>query len=167
MFTSTAEFLAVWKHQSEGTQKYLDTLTDSSLRHQPASSERTLARDAWHIVTTVAEMTGRTGLKLDGPHHEAPIPKSAKEIADSYRQLSTSLAEQVKKNWKDETLLIEDDMYGSMWKRGLTLRILIDHEIHHRGQLSILMRQAGLKVPGIFGPSLEEWSQHGMKPPEI
>jgi len=167
MFKSTAEFIAAWKQNSEGTQKYLDTLTDSSLHHKSASGERTVARAAWHIVTTVAEMTGRTGLKLNGPHHEAPIPETAKEIADGYRQLSSSLINQIKENWKDDTLQVEDDMYGSMWKRGLTLRILIDHEIHHRGQLSVLMRQASLKVPGIFGPSLEEWSQHGMKPPEV
>jgi hypothetical protein len=25
-----------------------------------------------------------------------------------------------------------------------------------------LMRQAGLKVPGVYGPSREEWSQFGM-----
>jgi hypothetical protein len=63
--------------------------------------------------------------------------------------------EEVTKNWKDETLQIVDEMYGEKWPRGLTLRILIDHEIHHRGQMTVLMRQAGLKVPGIMGPSRE------------
>jgi uncharacterized damage-inducible protein DinB len=26
-----------------------------------------------------------------------------------------------------------------------------------RGQLTVLMRQADLKVPGVYGPSKEEW----------
>ncbi|MEP0827236.1 MAG: DinB family protein [bacterium] len=167
MFTRIEDFLATWKQHSSGTQRYFDALTDSSLQQKSAAGERTIARAAWHIVTSLSEMAGRTGLKLSGPSESAPIPKTAKEITEGYRQLSHSLAEEVRKNWNDASLQVEDDMYGSNWKRGLTLRIIIDHEIHHRGQLSILMRQAGLKVPGIFGPSLEEWSQHGMKPPEI
>ncbi|MCK4657684.1 MAG: hypothetical protein KAT85_11650, partial [candidate division Zixibacteria bacterium] len=39
--------------------------------------------------------------------------------------------------------------------------------IHHRGQMTVLMRQAGLKVPGVYGPSMEEWEHFGMKKPEI
>lgn len=167
MFSRVDDFLATWKQHSNGTQKYLDALTDDSLHQKSAAEERTVARAAWHIVTSLSEMAGRTGLKLSGPSESSPIPKTAKEIADGYRSLSDSLAEEVRKNWKDATLQVEDDMYGSNWKRGLTLRIIIDHEIHHRGQLSVLMRQAGLKIPGIFGPSLEEWTQHGLKPPEV
>ena len=33
--------------------------------------------------------------------------------------------------------------------------------------MTILMRQAGLKVPGVMGPSREEWSQLGMKAPLV
>ncbi|HBP64402.1 MAG TPA: hypothetical protein DD730_09030 [Desulfosporosinus sp.] len=58
-------------------------------------------------------------------------------------------------------------MYGETWTNGHTLRALIDHQIHHRGQITVLMRQAGLKVPGIYGPSREDWRQMGMKPPRI
>jgi uncharacterized damage-inducible protein DinB len=40
------------------------------------------------------------------------------------------------------------------------------HEIHHRAQMTVLMRQAGLKVPGLYGPAKEEWSQYNMPPME-
>lgn len=43
-------------------------------------------------------------------------------------------------------------MYGEIWARGLTLFYLITHQAHHRGQMTVLMRQAGLPVPGIYGP---------------
>jgi uncharacterized damage-inducible protein DinB len=33
---------------------------------------------------------------------------------------------------------------------------LVRHLIHHRGQLIVLMREAGLIVPGVYGPSREE-----------
>ncbi|MCK6259572.1 DinB family protein [Fictibacillus sp. KIGAM418] len=47
-------------------------------------------------------------------------------------------------------------MYGEKWENGLTLYILNCHQIHHRGQMTVLMRLAGLKVPGVYGPSIEE-----------
>lgn len=51
-------------------------------------------------------------------------------------------------------------MYGMKWEKGFTLQILMHHEIHHRGQMTVLMRQEGLKNPGIMGPSKEEWEQN-------
>jgi uncharacterized damage-inducible protein DinB len=58
-------------------------------------------------------------------------------------------------------------MYGEKWKRAQTLASLVFHQIHHRGQMTVLMRQAGLKVPGIYGPAREEWSAWGMSPPAV
>ena len=47
------------------------------------------------------------------------------------------------------------------WTKGQALSVLLVHQIHHRGQMTVLMRQAGLKVPGIYGPALEEWERYG------
>ena len=44
---------------------------------------------------------------------------------------------------------------------GLVVFYLIAHQGHHRGQMTVLMRQAGLVVPGIYGPSREEWAAFG------
>jgi len=145
----------------------LAALTDPSLSQSVASDHRTIGRLAWHIATSIPEMMTRLGLKFEGIDHEAPVPKTAAEIQKAYNVAAGTLIDQVSKNWNDDTLKIVDDMYGEKWARGLTLRILIDHEIHHRGQLTVLMRQAGLKVPGIMGPSFEEWNQYGMKPPQV
>ncbi len=55
-------------------------------------------------------------------------------------------------------------MYGQEWKNSFSLWALVTHQIHHRGQMTVLMRQAGLKVPGLYGPAKEEWEAMGMKP---
>ena len=78
-----------------------------------------------------------------------------------------SLAEQIRSRWDDASLAVTDDMYGETWPRGLTLSILIHHQAHHRGQMTVLMRQAGLKVPGVYGPAREEWAAYGAPPPAI
>ena len=91
----------------------------------------------------------------------ATCPASSGEIASAFETAARSVAAQVSENWTDETLLLEDEMYGETWSRGMTLFYLIAHQGHHRGQMTVLMRQAGLSVPGIYGPSKEEWAAFG------
>jgi len=55
---------------------------------------------------------------------------------------------------------------GQTWKQGDVLSSLILHQAHHRGQMTVLMRQAGLAVPGIYGPAKEEWAAMGMAAPK-
>lgn len=167
MFTKLKHFQRAWAYESESTLKVLRALTDESLAQAVAPQERTLGRIAWHLTTSVPEMMERTGVKLAGPAADAPLPRSAAAIAEGYEKLAKSLADELARSWNDETLQIVDEMYGEKWKRGITLNVLITHQAHHRGQMTVLMRQAGLKVPGVYGPAREEWAGMGAAPPEI
>ena len=167
MYRRLDDFLEQWRQLRESTQKILDALTDESLAQPVADDHRTLGRIAWHLVQTIPEMLGRTGLRPEGPAEDVPVPTSAAEIADAYRTASASLADQVKEQWTDASLEVEDEMYGSKWKRGFTLTALVEHEIHHDGQMTVLMRQAGLKPPGNYGPAKEDWSKMTMEPPAV
>ncbi len=156
MLTSIAQFSQIWKHESEATARFLAVLTDASLAQRITPRDRSLGDLAWHLATSIPEMMAWTGLKVAGGDHHAPPPGSADAIRDAYLQAAGSLLEQVRLHWTDETLKVEDEMYGERWQRGLTLQALVFHEIHHRGAMSVLMRQAGLTVPGIYGPNREE-----------
>ena len=166
MYYKIEDFLNDWEYEREATLKMLTNLTDESLNQRVTQQGRSLGFLAWHITISIGEMMARTGLKVDAPDENSDAPSSALEIKTTYNAASASLEEEIKCNWKDETLSIEDDMYGQKWKRGVTLGILITHQTHHRGQMTVLMRQAGLKVPGIYGPSYEEWATMGMEPPK-
>ena len=167
MFAKLVHFEKAWSFESEATVKLLKLLTDASLAQAVTPRDRTLGRLAWHITTSIPEMMGRTGLELSGPAYNAPMPKTAAEIEAGYEQAARSLLEQVKELWTDETLSVTDEMYGEQWKRGFTLAVLINHQTHHRGQMTVLMRQAGLKVAGIYGPAREEWAAMGMEAPSV
>lgn len=162
MFRRIDDFDAVWRNEREGTLKTLRALNDASLGQQVSSGGRTLGRIAWHIVVTLGEMGGASGLKVEAPEEKAPQPATAAAIADAYHAASESLATTVKQTWSDSDLLVEIDMYGERWTRGKALWALVAHEIHHRAQMTVLMRQANLRVPGIYGPSKEEWVSYGM-----
>ncbi len=164
MYTSISKFLKDWHYESDSTMKMINNLTDESLNQKVTPEGRTLGFIAWHLAQTIPEMMGKTGLKIDGPAENSAVSKSAKEIKDVFERASNSFMEQLKKDWMDDTLLTEDDMYGEKWQRGMTLLYLMLHQAHHRGQMSVLMRQAGLKVPGVYGPSKEEWAAYGMEP---
>ncbi|MEP0815416.1 MAG: DinB family protein [bacterium] len=167
MFRRIEDFLKVWTEESANTCKIFAALTDESLGQAVADGHRTLGRMAWHITLTLGEMIARTGLQVDAPPEDAPVPAASEEIFRAYSSASDAIAKAVQSEWTDETLDVEDDMYGETWKRGFTLFVLVTHEVHHRGQMTVLMRQAGLPVPGVYGPSKEEWVNYGADPPEV
>jgi uncharacterized damage-inducible protein DinB len=164
---SIAEFEEMWTLESNGTRKLLAELTDRSLAQAVAKDHRTLGRLAWHITTSVGEMMNRCGLHVGGPAEDAPVPATAAAIRAGYDEAACSLLAEMKAKWTDASLLVEDEMYGQRWKRAATLAALVAHQTHHRGQMTVLMRQAGLKVSGVYGPSKDEWAAMGASPPEI
>lgn len=166
MFTSIDQFKDVWKQETTNTTKILDALTDESLAKPEHDNIRTLGREAWHLVTTYPEMCARFDIITKGVGAHDPVPSSAGEIADAYKMVTSSVFKAVS-GWSDADLQTEDDMYGETWKRGKSLFVVLLHEIHHRAQMTILMRLAGLKVPGLYGPSKEEWVNYGMQAPEV
>lgn len=53
---------------------------------------------------------------------------------------------------------------GEIFRRRVTTSFP-PYQIHHRGQMTVLMRQTGLKVSDVNGPSREEVADIGMKTP--
>ena len=165
MIRTMNDFFKSYNNVRNSTLAIFDSLTDDNLKQAIVDGHRTLAEIAWHIVVTTAEMMNRTGLELSSIDEESPPPATAAEIVDGYRKVSQELTEALKFKWSDETLLETDNMYGQDWARGTTLQILLNHEIHHRGQMTVLLRQAGAMVKGTMGPSKDEWEKFGMDLP--
>ncbi|ULT54740.1 DinB family protein [Neobacillus drentensis] len=167
MFTSINEFSQEWNQEAASTQKVLDALTDESLQQPVSTEDRTLGRIAWHIVTSTPGMVNEFGITITNVENADSTPASAQDIADTFRRVSADVVEQVQNQWTDESLQEMQNVFGMTMPKAATLSLLIKHIIHHRGQMTVLMRQAGLPVPGIYGPSREEWSQIGMEAPAL
>jgi len=164
MYRKIEDFEADWAQESEATLRVLRALTDASLAQRVSPEGRSAGRLAWHVATSIAEMAEQAGLKgVEGnADDKAPTPGRASEIVEGYELAAHTFADAVRSQWSDDDLREEIPMYGDMWSKGLTLSILIRHQAHHRGQLTVLMRQAGLTVPGCYGPAREEWAAMGM-----
>jgi len=157
MFRTLDDFLAVWTHETGATLKILRALTAASLPTPVAPGGRTLGFLAWHCVTTLPEMMRHAQLPVAGPAHDAPPPPLA-DLVRTYEDCARSIAEALPQRWTDAMLLERIPMYGEQWPRGTVLFSLVVHQAHHRGQMTVLMRQAGLAVPGVYGPAREEWA---------
>ena len=166
MYHKINDFLTEWEYESNSTIQVFKNITDEILLKKDFENIRSISILCWHITITLSEMMNRTGLSVIGPDEHSIPPDHIEEIIRVYQESAKSVSDQVGTKWRDEILTEEVDMYGENWKKGVVLSILIRHQAHHRGQLTILMRQAGLKVPGVYGPSKEEWLGMNLTAPE-
>ncbi|WP_144548204.1 DinB family protein [Bacillus sp. X1(2014)] len=167
MYTSIAEFIEEWNQEASSTQKVLDVLTDQSLQQEVSPEDRTLGRIAWHVVESTPGMLNEFGITVEHVGNGDVVLTSAKTIADTFRKVTADTIEAVKQQWTDASLTEMKNVFGMEMPKGVTLSLLIKHIIHHRGQMTVLMRQAGLTVPGVYGPAREEWIHMGMKAPVL
>ena len=154
MFTSIKHFLEIWDVETKSSLACFNNLTDESLSKDLVHEYRTIERTANHIVDCTASIPSAATLPVAGYEKQHYSTKAA--ILEAYIK-NTDAVKQAVSNWTDEELLIEIPMYGETWTKGFALWVTFVHEVHHRGQLTVLMRMAGLKVPGVYGPAKEEW----------
>jgi uncharacterized damage-inducible protein DinB len=162
MYRRIVDFQEDFAQENQATLKVINALSDASLGQRVTPEGRSIGRLVWHIVGTLHEMPASAGLATGAAEAEAPVPATAAEIASAYERAAAAVRAAVDGAWSDADLDGEIALYGESWKRGRVLSALIRHEAHHRGQITVLMRQAGLPVPGVYGPAREEWAAYGM-----
>lgn len=162
MYCSIEDFVVQWKTEESATLKIFESVYDEVLNHKANEDMRSLGRLALHITQTLTEMPHKAGLVDEDKLENMPIPESMLEIINTYKQCSALLLGELEKRWKDDDLTRTIEIYGEQWECRKVLSVLVLHQVHHRGQMTALMRMLGLKVPGIYGPAKEEWSKYGM-----
>lgn len=167
VYRTIAEFANEWSQETALTQRVLDVLTDESLEQEVWSGGRTLGRIAWHIVVSIPGLLNNSGVAVEAVEPGTEVPTSATHIAETFREVRANAVAKVQQQWTDESLTQVQNFFGRNLTNAAILSMLIKHMIHHRGQLTVLMRQAALPVPGVYGPSKEEWSRLGQNPPTI
>ena len=164
MYRKIEDFINTWKTEEEATLKIFSNIKDEHLTKTVSANTRSLGRLAWHITQTLTEMGSKVEL-IDNDYLDSkPIPESTSQIIEDYKKYCDELAINLKAKWTDEDLSLKMDLFGQSWERGRILEMLVNHQIHHRAQMTVIMRLLGLPVPGIYGPSKEEWSGFGMAP---
>lgn len=153
MYQSKEDFLNVYRQEGNLTLACLKELTDESLEQAVSDKDRTLGEIAWHITTSVGGFGKLAGLNFDGPQFDSEQPATAKEIQEAYQQVFESTLKAYEESLTDENFKENGEFFGRQMPKNEFLYTFIIHQTHHRGQMTVLMRQADLRVPSIYGPS--------------
>ncbi len=152
-------FRTVWNMEAGLTTKLLEALPIDQYDFRPDPGGRSLGEMAWHL----SEIEGYISYGIAKgavTFQEAPPnlqrPREVRLLAPGYRRVHeeavTRLADLAETQldreipFADRRMPLRDILWGT----------ILMHEIHHRGQLSLLCRLAGGTPPGIYGPNREE-----------
>ncbi|TKC19137.1 DinB family protein [Robertmurraya kyonggiensis] len=167
MYTTISDILKEWNREAMLTEKVFEGLTDESLNQKVYPEGRTLGRIAWHITTGLPEYLAEFGLKIDLVENSADVPTSAEVIKVTLRDVCEKAAIALEQQWTDESLKMVQNAFGRQETNAQIVMGLIKHNAHHRGQMTVLLRQAGIKPFGVYGPPKEDWSQLGVENPPL
>lgn len=154
MYRKAADFVGDWQGNAKGTLRVMQAITEDKKTTLIVEGHNSLEWLAWHLVSVAGAFGQFAGLQVPAPGPDMKTPATIEEIAHMYEQVIEAYTNEVG-TLTDEQMLEEVQAFGGTMPRGQLLRLVIDHQTHHRGQMTVLLRQAGLKVPPVMGPTQE------------
>jgi uncharacterized damage-inducible protein DinB len=155
------------EHEFAMTRKMLEQVPEEKLSWKPHNKSMTLGRLAGHVAEmpswalhTLAHDSYDITPKADGSydaHWMTSRDETLRKFDDWRTEALSSLKrasdEDFEKNWS----LTSNGHTLLAMPRGAVFRtVVMNHMIHHRGQLSVYLRLNGVPVPGMYGPSADE-----------
>jgi uncharacterized damage-inducible protein DinB len=125
--------------------------------YRPHADSRSAFELAWHIVSTEIKYLDAIAAGVF-PHDLQPAPDGVREPPDViawYRERFDPAVTRLETTSGDDLLRMVD-FYGIRTFPAIgLLQLILNHTIHHRGQLSTYLRPMGAKVPSLYGPSYD------------
>jgi uncharacterized damage-inducible protein DinB len=148
--------------EAQTTRRVLERVPDERLGWKPHDRSMSLGQLALHVATvpgTIAELSQTSPFPL--PEFQQPSAASAAELVpaldDSVARARTILRRLDESDLAKVWRVVDGSREVMAIPVGAMLRsIMLNHWYHHRGQLSVYLRQVGVPVPSIYGPSADE-----------
>jgi len=156
--------LAELSHEGATTRRLLERLPQDRLGWQPHPKSMTLGRLATHI----AEIPGWVGSIVEKDEFDVGasghVPATVGSVAEIIAMFDKSVAtatETLKRQSNDRLLAKwqlkkNGQLVVEMPRLGMVRSFLMNHLIHHRGQLSVYLRLQNVPLPSIYGPTADE-----------
>jgi uncharacterized damage-inducible protein DinB len=149
----------VWDREAKKTVELLKMLPAGQYDFRPDAGGRSLGELAWHLAELDAYISFGIANGAFTPDAKPPNikrPMTIEALAPGYERIHNEAVERLK-NLKPADLEQEMTFFDrSSTVSALLWDAMLLHSIHHRGQLSLLVRLAGGVVPGMFGPTREQ-----------
>lgn len=149
--------------EAQNTRKALERAPEEHLGWKPHPKSMTLGRLASHIAEIpgwVAPTLNSDELVLDGSF-KALDSTSKTEILKAFdeglEQAKSAMAGYPNDKLMQDWALKQGDKVMFKMPRIQVFRgFILNHTVHHRGQLTVYLRLKDLPVPSIYGPSADE-----------
>jgi uncharacterized damage-inducible protein DinB len=150
------------EQEAQTTRRVLARVPDNQLTWRPHKKARTLGELALHVaIVPGAVATLAAQPQMQAPQFIDPSPNSASELIPALDE-SIAKAKSVLTGMDDATLnatfrMMQGEREVFAIPRVVMLRsIMLNHWYHHRGQLTAYLRELGVPIPSIYGPSADE-----------
>ena len=149
--------------EAKTTRRVLERVPNDKLGWKPHPKSMSLGQLALHIAETPGVIAGFVAgptMELPGNFQQAEAGSTG-EVMSAF-EASLTRAKGVLAGLDDQTLLSTWTMTRagktmlSMPRLSMVRGILLNHWYHHRGQLSVYLRELDVPVPSIYGPSADE-----------
>jgi uncharacterized damage-inducible protein DinB len=151
------------EQEAQTTRRVLERVPDNQLAWRPHEKARTLGELALHVAMVpggVAELVASQSM-AQAPQFTDPSPKSASELIPTLDE-SIAKAKRVLGDMDDAALMAtwrlmrgERELFA-VPRVAMLRSIMLNHWYHHRGQLTVYLRELGIPIPSIYGPSADE-----------
>jgi uncharacterized damage-inducible protein DinB len=156
--------LAELDHEAATTRRLLERLPEPQLGWKPHEKSMALGRLATHI----AEIPGWVGSIVDKDEFDVGVggyvPPVVGRVADIVAMFdrNVAMAKTALQRQSTERLLASwqlkknGQVVVQMPRLAMVRSLLMNHLIHHRGQLSVYLRLQNVPLPSIYGPTADE-----------
>ena len=149
--------LPALKAEHSMTRAVIAAIPPERAGYRPHSDSRSAFDLAWHIVSAEIKYLDAIAAGVF-PHDLRPLPEDLRGPADVlawYTERFDPAVRRLETTSGDELLRMVD-FYGlRTFPAIVLLQLILNHTIHHRGQLSTYLRPMGAKVPSLYGPSYD------------
>jgi uncharacterized damage-inducible protein DinB len=157
------ELVQELEQEAQATRRVLERVPQEKLHWKPHPKSMTLGQLAMHVANlpgAIAEISTRPSFDV-----QTPIPRpGANSTSEVLRVFDESMgrARTHLRSMRDAELATPWRMMNGnqeLWAipRAAFLRsVMLNHWYHHRGQLTVYLRETGALVPAVYGDSADE-----------
>jgi uncharacterized damage-inducible protein DinB len=159
-----APFVAELQQEAAATRKLLERLPAEKLSWRPHPKSMTLGQLAQHVATTpsipknmlVSDTFDAATVDFT-PAQPTNVADVRKAFEDSMASACATLGAWTAKDMDAKWRLVAGPKELMTAPKGALVRTLVlNHMVHHRGQLTVYLRMLDVPLPSVYGPSADE-----------
>ena len=155
-------FLQEFDAEMAATRRLLERLPEDGLDWKPHPKSRSIGELATHVTELprwgirFLKDSFQVGSEKAPPLTEASafVARFDENVSAARTNLSNASDEFMEKDFT--VFKPNGEVFFKHPRRSIVRRILLNHLIHHRGQLTVYLRELDRPLPGIYGPTADE-----------